>query len=336
MIPCNTDIATHDVLKLATAADPEGTRTMGVLTKPDLATEKATQQAVFDLVRGKRNDLKLGYYVVRNRGADDDDSTLLDRNAVEATTFRTEPWSAIANTGRTGIKALRKRLIELLDHITKKEFPHVKSEITKRLKTSREQLQGLGSPRSDAHAQRAYLGELATRFQNVADCALDATYVNHSIFADQPELKLITRIINMNERFADMFWRNGVLVKFETSTGLDDDEQPPKSVTNQGRIDVPYDDYPELEDIIIPEPYECEPPVEDSILTKIQDVYNSSRGPELGTVSLIPPTNQLHTSLTQVLVEVWWYCLENHLQGTSEQMGASCAITCQRCDSARP
>ena len=60
-MPCNVDIATQEILKLAVAADPEGTRTMGVLTKPDLALEKATRGAVLDLVRGKRSNLKLGY-----------------------------------------------------------------------------------------------------------------------------------------------------------------------------------------------------------------------------------------------------------------------------------
>ena len=53
-MPCNVDIATQEILKLTEAADPEGTRTIGVLTKPDLATETATCDAVMDLVLGRR------------------------------------------------------------------------------------------------------------------------------------------------------------------------------------------------------------------------------------------------------------------------------------------
>jgi hypothetical protein len=48
---------------------------MGVLTKPDLATETATRDTIVDLVMGKRSELKLGYYVVKNRSADDQESS---------------------------------------------------------------------------------------------------------------------------------------------------------------------------------------------------------------------------------------------------------------------
>lgn len=127
VIPCNVDIATQEILKLAKDADPSGSRTMGVLTKPDLALERAVQQNIVDLIQGKRQDLKLGYCVVKNRGADDGNSTLQTRNAEEAALFRQEPWSALASTNRVGIEALKLRLRDLLGNISKKEFPAVKT-----------------------------------------------------------------------------------------------------------------------------------------------------------------------------------------------------------------
>jgi hypothetical protein len=66
VIPCNVDIATQGILKLAEEADPTGSQTMGVLTKPGLATERVTQNAVVDLLQGKRRDLRLGYTVAKN------------------------------------------------------------------------------------------------------------------------------------------------------------------------------------------------------------------------------------------------------------------------------
>ncbi|KAF2191277.1 interferon-inducible Mx protein, partial [Zopfia rhizophila CBS 207.26] len=56
---------------MAENADLEGMRTMGVLTKPDLVTDIATQDAIKDLILGKWNQLRLGYCVVKNRSADD-------------------------------------------------------------------------------------------------------------------------------------------------------------------------------------------------------------------------------------------------------------------------
>jgi GTPase SAR1 family protein len=127
VIPCNVDIATQEILKLAKDADPQGFRTMGVLTKPDLAPERAMQQNILDLIQGKRQDLKLGYCVVKNRGSDDGDSTMKMRNDAERAFFRQEPWSAIASSNRVGISALKVRLRDLLMDISKKEFPTVKA-----------------------------------------------------------------------------------------------------------------------------------------------------------------------------------------------------------------
>ncbi|WQF76282.1 Putative dynamin, P-loop containing nucleoside triphosphate hydrolase [Colletotrichum destructivum] len=60
VISCSVDIATHEILKPAEIADPEGVRTMGVLTKPDFVTGMATQGMIIDLVLVKRSTLRLG------------------------------------------------------------------------------------------------------------------------------------------------------------------------------------------------------------------------------------------------------------------------------------
>lgn len=126
VIPCNVDIATQEILKLAKDADPNGFRTMGVLTKPDLAPERAMQQNILDLIQGKRQDLKLGYCVVKNRGADDEDSSLRKRDDQEKTFFREKPWASVTSSRRLGIKALRVILQDLLMDISRKEFPILK------------------------------------------------------------------------------------------------------------------------------------------------------------------------------------------------------------------
>ena len=36
MVPANVDIATQEIVQMAEDADPNGERTLGVLTKPDL------------------------------------------------------------------------------------------------------------------------------------------------------------------------------------------------------------------------------------------------------------------------------------------------------------
>lgn len=197
MIPCNVDIATQDVLQLAKEVDPDGIRTMGVLTKPDLATESTTQQAVIDLVLGKRNDLQLGYYVVQNRGPNDNDTSPSAQLMRENATFGKGLWCTIAGTGRTGIDALRKGLRALLMDISKREFPKVRTEISKRLLHSEMALDGMGSSRAETSAQREYLTKIAAQFQAITRDVLVANYSNGPIFEKQPSMKLITRIIGL-------------------------------------------------------------------------------------------------------------------------------------------
>ncbi len=103
IMACNNDLATQEILKLARDADPTMTRTMAVLTKPDLAIERTMQQIAIDHVIGKRkNDLTLGYYVVKNRGSDDTEMTLEQGFIQERHFFATAPWSALNRTGRAG------------------------------------------------------------------------------------------------------------------------------------------------------------------------------------------------------------------------------------------
>jgi hypothetical protein len=54
------------VVRLAKEADPEGERTLGVLTKPDCIDSEEEQALWKAVVNGTKYKLKLGWYVVCN------------------------------------------------------------------------------------------------------------------------------------------------------------------------------------------------------------------------------------------------------------------------------
>ena len=56
--PANQDLANSDSLKLARKVDPQGNRTIGVLTKVDIMDEGTN---CVDIIQGKVYPLKLGY-----------------------------------------------------------------------------------------------------------------------------------------------------------------------------------------------------------------------------------------------------------------------------------
>ncbi|PKS11166.1 hypothetical protein jhhlp_002927 [Lomentospora prolificans] len=282
VMPCNVDSATQEILKLAEAADPEGVRTMGVLTKPDLATEMATRSAVIDLVLGKGSSLTLGYYVVKNRSADDNKSTLAERAAAERAFFMDPAWSS--DSDRCGIATLKARLHELLTNVSNHELPHVKSDIQHRLSHHRERLEIMGPSRHDHNSQRLFLAKLTSKFQEVNQAALHGYYTSDRIFKQNPDLKLMTRIIKLNEVFSNVFWKRGHMRSFPPS---DDDKSESTLGSEAESLEMSFDialtEYPELSNIIRTTEYICPKPFPGSIATVISEVYEANRGPELGT-----------------------------------------------------
>ena len=124
VVPANVDIATQEILTMAEEVDPDGQRTLGVLTKPDLV-DKGAETAVIELIEGKRHTLSLGWCIVRNPGQKQIVNCDSSRNEVEETFFRTEsPWNSIAKE-RVGINTLRIRLQEILATHIRREFPKV-------------------------------------------------------------------------------------------------------------------------------------------------------------------------------------------------------------------
>ncbi|CAO2632553.1 Interferon-induced GTP-binding protein Mx1 [Lemmus lemmus] len=70
VVPSNVDIATTEALSMAQEVDPEGDRTIGILTKPDLV-DRGAEDKVVDVVRNLVVHLKKGYMIVKCRGQQD-------------------------------------------------------------------------------------------------------------------------------------------------------------------------------------------------------------------------------------------------------------------------
>ncbi|CEI68579.1 hypothetical protein FVEN_g5276 [Fusarium venenatum] len=305
VVPCNGDIANQKILTYAKEVDPEGKRTLGVLTKPDLVTENANKEVVLNLVRGGRRDLELGYCIVKNRSADDNSSSPEQRTRSEKEFFSKAPWTRLS-PDRCGIPALKVRVQQLLMNRTKSEFPKVRSELDSRRKEYEALLKSLGQSRSTEAEQRVYIGEIAARFAQITNYGLDAYYTRHRIFENE-ELKLITRIREINEGFGKVLYDKGHTRNF-SEFGNEDRKEPsedadasdPFSTVDVNREDlyeemtfkIPLLGEDDLVGDILYDPYYCDEPLDEDILAYIEKEYLSSRGYEIGTFSgeMIPVT----------------------------------------------
>ncbi|GAA6091051.1 interferon-induced GTP-binding protein MxA [Tachysurus ichikawai] len=120
VVPCNVDIATTEALKMAQEVDPNGERTLGILTKPDLL-DKGTEDTVVSIINNEIIYLTKGYMIVRCRGQKEimDRVSLLEATEKEKDFFKEHPhFSELYEEGKATIPNLAEKLtLELVHHI---------------------------------------------------------------------------------------------------------------------------------------------------------------------------------------------------------------------------
>ncbi|XP_016390098.1 interferon-induced GTP-binding protein MxA-like [Sinocyclocheilus rhinocerous] len=167
VVPCNVDIATTEALHMAQKDDPEGERTLGILTKPDLA-DKGTEETVVDIVHNEVIHLTKGYMIVRCRGQKEiiDQVTLHEATAAEDAFFKDHPhFSKLYDEGFATIPKLAEKLtIELVHHI-QKSLPRLEEQIETKLAETQKELEAYGNgPPSDPAERLSFLIDKVTAF----------------------------------------------------------------------------------------------------------------------------------------------------------------------------
>lgn len=152
----------------------------------------------------------------------------------------------------------------------------VRNELSKRLKDKKAALALLGRPRDSSSEQAQFLMEIATAFTETLNKALSTMYASEE-FDRYPELKLATLVVNRIYRFSDMVLEYGHLYEFDCYEKLDD-----TGVRCQTReVQTPDDLIEMLED-----GSELREPLQINIFEWLEQVYEKSRGFELGTVQV--------------------------------------------------
>jgi hypothetical protein len=123
VVPANVDIATQEIIELARELDPDGMRTLRILTKPDLV-DKGAEDKIIELVEGKQESQELGWVVVKNLGQKDLQDLSISRDLEEDLFGHSPPWNRLSSDNY-GIEALRTRLQALLAANVRREFPSV-------------------------------------------------------------------------------------------------------------------------------------------------------------------------------------------------------------------
>ncbi|CAD6235315.1 unnamed protein product [Miscanthus lutarioriparius] len=160
--PANADLANSDALQMARVADPDGSRTIGVITKLDIM-DRGTDARNFLL--GNVIPLKLGYVGVVNRSQQDINSDLSIKDALarEEKFFRTQPaYHGLAQY--CGIPQLAKKLNQILVQHIKTVLPGLKSRISSQLTAVAKELAVYGDPVDSKAGQGAKLLNILAKY----------------------------------------------------------------------------------------------------------------------------------------------------------------------------
>lgn len=237
------DYANQGILTKVRAVDPDGQRTLGIITKPDrLDAGSDGEKAFINLAQNIDIFFKLGWHVLKNRKYEEKDCSFEERNGSEARFFSTSNFKVLSKE-TVGITSLRSRLSQLLFAHIKHELPKLQRDLTGSLGQTREALSLLGTSRTTAQECRSFLTHLSQNCYNISKAAVDGHY-EHEYFAKdaprslpvvgQPSSRLIlpirrlrAKIQNHNEAFNTHFRRNGHAYQIINSAHEDDSDGAP-------------------------------------------------------------------------------------------------------------
>ncbi|KAI0400041.1 hypothetical protein F4802DRAFT_610439 [Xylaria palmicola] len=161
-ITATNDHANQGILQTVRQFDPNGERTLGIITKPDMLPKASGSEAGFlELAKNKDVFFKLGWHVIKNRKFEERDCSIEERNFSEMTFFNSSVFGTLPEQN-IGVDALRVRLSKLL-------FVHVKNELP-------HSLEKLGHPRSTVQECRGYLAQLGMSCHQLCKAGLEGNY----------------------------------------------------------------------------------------------------------------------------------------------------------------
>ncbi|KAK6856221.1 hypothetical protein PG995_008372 [Apiospora arundinis] len=241
VVSAANDAANQSILQRVRKFDPQGERTLGVITKPDRLQKGSGSESKFlELARNEDVFFKLGWHVIRNRRFDESEFSFEERNAAETKYFRTSIFSILLSE-MVGIEALRARLSHLLFEHIKAELPHLSEELERALHVDRGELNLLGGIRSTPAECRVYLVQLSMECQEICKAGLSGNYdyeyfklgagETFSLGNKGTIARLRAAIQYSNTKFAENFRKKGHKYTF-SSTGEGVHETPTRPSTS--------------------------------------------------------------------------------------------------------
>ena len=219
VVSAANDVANQTILTKVRRVDPQGDRTLGIITKPDIPPKgSGSQNAFIELARNENVFFKLGWHVLKNRSFEESSHSLLERNHAESQYFRMSNFKCLPKEC-VGIDALRTRLSALLFEHVKHELPKLRHDLEDALRDAQEERAVLGAARSTPEECRAYLSQLSMNFYEICKAAVNGYYEGDFFLFDPNEefspkssgavVRLRAMVQHLNTQFTNYFQERG-------------------------------------------------------------------------------------------------------------------------------
>lgn len=176
VVSAANDYANQKILTKVRAVDPEGHRTLGIITKPDrLDAGSGLESSFLDLARNEDIRFSLGWHVLKNRKYEERDFSLEERKYAEDAFFRTSNFKNLPKD-HCGIDSLRSRLSQLLFEHVKEELPKLRDDLEEALHAAEQQLAIMGNRRTEPTECKEFLSRLSLEYFQICKAAIDGHY----------------------------------------------------------------------------------------------------------------------------------------------------------------
>jgi len=214
----NTDLANSDALQMARSVDPDGNRTIGVVTKVDLM-DSGTDAT--EILQNRLVPLRRGYIAVMNRGQADivKDVTIRVGLRKEMEFFRSHPAYRHLQH-RCGTSNLAKSLNGILMHHIRDCLPEIKNRILNMMTDIQLELEAFGSTSHDKSG--SVMGGEMLRLLSKFSSNFAACIEGKGTSSEGAEMNELYGGARISFIFNDVFARS--LMAVDPFDGLSDDE----------------------------------------------------------------------------------------------------------------
>ncbi|UKZ61144.1 uncharacterized protein TrAtP1_002415 [Trichoderma atroviride] len=318
VVSADVPLSAHAVLNKAARFDPDGDRTIGVITKPDLCPSTNIEDQYIKLAKGQESNhhLPLGWHVLRNRGSKEPAMDYDERDLAEDDFLAegTRKWWRLP-LDKVGVDGLRRNLAEVLLNHLRSRLPDLIGEVETEIAIGQTRLKRIGASRANINEMRDYLLGISATFHRLAEHAVEGRY-NDPFFAS-PTVQETSRIKfrklrallrNLNRAFHLTMKRKGARYKIQWEHEQQDNGVGAEEQISNYMADAESPEYlqPYLDLYDFPDPT---PKSEATVNTRIERIASGSQGVEFPGV----PNSDLIMQLFRDLSEPWTRIALRHI-----------------------